>query len=55
MDKGFEMKIDEEIADDGWGRHRDDEVIWLFAIGTMDRNSSGPTTYFWCFSDGTHR
>ncbi|XP_055298224.1 negative elongation factor D [Sitodiplosis mosellana] len=26
MDKSFDMKMDEDIADDGWGRHRDDEM-----------------------------
>lgn len=40
MDKSFEMKIDEDIADDGWGRHRDDDVMWLFGIGNMEQNSS---------------
>lgn len=30
MEKSFEMKMDEDIPDDGWGRHRiDDEVILL--------------------------
>lgn len=31
MEKAFEAKMDEEVVDDGWGRHRaDDEVLVFF-------------------------
>lgn len=31
MDKSFEMKMDEEPIDDGWGRHKADDEVTIFA------------------------
>lgn len=30
MEKAFEAKMDEEVVDDGWGRHKIDDEVLIF-------------------------
>lgn len=55
MEKQFGMKMDEDIQDDGWGRHRaDDEVMNLF-LPKYCRFVYTVAETLRYFSDGTHR
>lgn len=35
MEKSFEMKMDEDIPDDGWGRHRIDDEVLSFCVAMV--------------------
>lgn len=41
MEKGFDMKMDEDVADDGWGRHRVDDEVMIFKWKILNKFPSG--------------
>lgn len=35
MEKGFDLKIDEDVVDDGWGRHRADDEVFITIFNSV--------------------